>query len=153
MSGFRKDCWINLFDRHRAELDLSSVDLDGSHASAKRGGVNGEYQGRKKPIASNSSYLSDSQVILLTMAELVNGYHKDQYNLELQYNAVFGTLEEIDIFMPGLFMSTELGFDAEDLRKLCGLKGINANNCFKKGNGRTKGTNISTWFCTVKGMP
>lgn len=33
---------------HRADLDLSSVDLEGSHTPAKRGGENVEYQGRKK---------------------------------------------------------------------------------------------------------
>ncbi|MGY0408865.1 MAG: hypothetical protein ACWIPJ_11020, partial [Polaribacter sp.] len=39
LSGVLKDCWIQLLKVHKQELDLSSVDLDGSHTPAIRGGV------------------------------------------------------------------------------------------------------------------
>lgn len=38
-------CWIAFINRHRAKLDLSTVDLDGSHTPAIRGGEQVEYQG------------------------------------------------------------------------------------------------------------
>lgn len=40
--------WTNLLKKHRKLLDLSSVDLDGSHTRAIKGGEEVGYQGRKK---------------------------------------------------------------------------------------------------------
>lgn len=37
-SGEWKSMWVRLLDKHRHELDMSSVDLDGSHTAALRGG-------------------------------------------------------------------------------------------------------------------
>jgi hypothetical protein len=50
----------------------------------------------------------------------------------VQFEVVTGTVEEVDISMEGLIMNADAGFDSEDLRKLCWLKGINANICFNK---------------------
>ena len=46
--GAWKDCWTKFLHIHKTELDLSSVDLDGSHTPAIKGGEVIEYQGRKK---------------------------------------------------------------------------------------------------------
>ena len=46
--GEWKSLWLQLLDKHRSELDMSSVDLDGSHTPAIRGGEEVGYQGRKK---------------------------------------------------------------------------------------------------------
>ena len=134
-TGFWKDCWIKLLDRHRAGLDLSSVDLDGSHTPAKRGGEDVEYQGRKKSKTTNSLYLTDRQGLPLAMSEPVAGNHNDLYDIEVQFEVVTGTLEKADISVEGLFLNADAGFDAEDLRNICGLKGINANICFNRRNG------------------
>lgn len=40
--------WEALLAINRAELDMSSVQMDGSHTPAWRGGEAGAYQGRKK---------------------------------------------------------------------------------------------------------
>lgn len=45
--GEWKSLWLQLLDKHRSELDMSSVDLDGSHTPAIRGGEEVGYQGRK----------------------------------------------------------------------------------------------------------
>ena len=47
-SGEWKSMWVRLLDKHHNELDMSSVDLDGSHTAALRGGEEVGYQGRKK---------------------------------------------------------------------------------------------------------
>ena len=36
--GEWKSMWVRLLDKHRNELDMSGVDLDGSHTAALRGG-------------------------------------------------------------------------------------------------------------------
>ncbi len=38
LSGAWKDCWTKFLNKHRSGFDLSSVDLDGSHTPAIRGG-------------------------------------------------------------------------------------------------------------------
>ena len=48
-SGEWKSMWVRLLDKHRNELDMSSVDLDGSHTATLCGGEEVGYQGRKKP--------------------------------------------------------------------------------------------------------
>lgn len=54
LSDTLKHSWIKFLKKHRKELDLSSVDLDGSHTSAIRGGTDVEYQGRKKRKTTNT---------------------------------------------------------------------------------------------------
>ena len=48
LSDALKHGWIRFLKNHKVELDLSSVDLDGSHTPAIRGGAEVKYQGGKK---------------------------------------------------------------------------------------------------------
>lgn len=135
LSGTWKDCWIKFLHRHRAELDLSSVDLDGSHTPAIRGGHEVEYQGRKKRRTTNALYLTDRQGLPLAMSEPVAGNHSDLYEIEVQFEVVTATLEMAGIPVEGLFLNADAGFDSGNLRNRCGTKGINANICFNKRGG------------------
>jgi|SaaInlStandDraft_1057018.scaffolds.fasta_scaffold44121_3 hypothetical protein len=47
-----KDSCVNFLKNHKKELDLSGVDLVGSHTPAIRGGTEVEYQGKKKKLMS-----------------------------------------------------------------------------------------------------
>jgi transposase len=134
-ADFWKDCWVALLDRHRAGLDLSSVDLDGSHTPAKRGGGCVAYQGRKKLKTTNALYLTDRQGLPLAMSEPVAGNHNDLYDIEVQFEVVTATLEKANIPVEGLFLNADAGFGSKDFRKSCGEKEINANVCFNKRNG------------------
>jgi len=67
LSGFWHDCWAKLLNRHKSKFDLSSVDIDGSHTPAIRGGEQVEYQGRKKRKTTNALYLTDRQGLPLSM--------------------------------------------------------------------------------------
>ncbi len=135
LSGTWKDCWIKFLGDHKCDLDLSSVDLDGSHTPAKRGGDAVEYQGRKKASTTNSLYLTDRQGLPLAMSEPVAGNHNDLYDIEVQFEAVTATLEQANIPIKGLFMNADAGFDSKDFRSSCNKMEINANICFNKRNG------------------
>ncbi len=132
--GFWKACWIKFLKRHRSKLDLSSVDLDGSHTPAIRGGEQVDYQGRKKRKTTNSLYLTDRQGLPLAMSEPIAGNHNDLYNIEVQFEEVTATLEQANISVDGLFLNADAGFDSKDLRKVCSDKNIQANICFNKRN-------------------
>lgn len=135
LSGAWKDCWTKFLKRHKGYLDLSSVDLDGSHTPAIRGGANVEYQGRKKRRTTNALYLSDRQGLPLAMSEPVAGNHNDLYDIEVQFEVVTATLEEAGIPVEGLFLNADAGFDSKDFRRSCEKKEINANICFNRRNG------------------
>ena len=124
-------------EKHKSKLDLSIVDLDGSHTPAIRGGEQVEYQGRKKRKTTNALYLTDRQGLPLAISEPLSGNHNDLYDIEVQFEVVTGTLEQANISVEGLFLNADAGFDGENFRKSCTKKNINANICFNKRNGNT----------------
>lgn len=130
-----KKSWIRILEKNKSKLDLSSVDFDGSHTSAIRGGEEAEYQGRKKRKTINALYLSDCQGLPLAISNPVAGHHNDLYNIEAQFEVVTGTLEQANIPVEGLFLNADAGFDCKEFRLCCVKKEINANVCFNKRNG------------------
>jgi transposase len=137
LSEVLKDCWIQFLKAHKQELDLSSVDLDGSHTPAIRGGIAVEYQGRKKRKTTNALYLTDRQGIPLAMSEPVAGNHNDLHEIEVQFEVVTATLKQADISLDGLFLNADAGFDSKNFRESCSKKEIHANIYFNKRNGNT----------------
>jgi len=123
------------FKRYRDMFDLSSVDLDGSHTPAIRGGEAVEYQGRKKGRTTNALFLTDRQGLPLAMSEPVSGNHNDLFDIEVQFEVVTATLDRADIKTQGLFLNADAGFDSKDFRSACARRDINANICFNKRNG------------------
>ena len=53
-----KQMWTKLLSLHKTTLDMSSVQLDGSHTPAKRGGEAVAYQHRKKSKTTNALFLT-----------------------------------------------------------------------------------------------
>lgn len=129
--------WIQFLKVHKQDLDLSSVDLDGSHTPAIRGGSDVEYQGRKKRKTTNALYLTDRQGIPLAMSDPVAGNHNDLHDIEVQFEVVTATLEQAEISVEGLFLNADAGFDSKNFRESCNKKDIHANVCFNKRNGNT----------------
>ena len=69
-NGEWKKFWGKILSRHRSFLDMSSVDLDGSHTTTLRGGECCGYQGRKKRTTTNAIYVADRQGIPLAIPRL-----------------------------------------------------------------------------------
>lgn len=135
LSGTFYTCWTGILEKYRDRLDLSSVDLDGSHTTSKRGGEAVEYQGRKRTKTTNALYLTDRQGLPLAMSEPMAGNHNDLYDIEVQFEVVTATLDQADIGTEGLFLNADAGFDSKDFRAACSAREINANICFNKRNG------------------
>lgn len=139
---FRKWCkngeweamWINLLKKHHKELNMSSVDLDGSHTRVVRGGEAVGYQGRKKAMTTNALYLTDRNGLPLAMSNPVSGEHHDLYQIEKSMNTIFQTLQKAHISVDGLFLNADAGFDSKELRKQCADRGVFPNICFNKKN-------------------
>ena len=122
-NGEWKSVWINLLNKHRDKLDMSSVDLDGSHIRATKGVESVGYQGRKKSNTTNALYLTDRQSIPLAMSEPISGEHHDFYKTEKSMSIIFETLREAHIYVDGLFLNADAGFDSKGFRKWCNSNG------------------------------
>ena len=138
LSDTLRHSWITFLKSDKKELDLSSVDLDGRHTPAIRGGQQVEYQGRKKRKTTNALYLTDRQGLPLAMSEPISGNHNDLHDIEVQFEVVTATLEQAEIPVEGLFLNADAGFDSKNFRESCDKKEINANVCFNKRNGNTQ---------------
>ena len=125
--GSWKTVWIELLKANRGSLDLSSIQLDGSHTPAKNGGEAVGYQGRKACKTSNSLLLCDNTGQMLAVSTTQSGEHNDLYGIESLFEELTGLLQDAGIDTKGLFLNADPGFDAQSLRKICCEQEIEAN--------------------------
>lgn len=126
-AGEWKEMWLTLLDRHRCEFDMSSVDLDGSHTPALRGGEECGYQGWKKRKTTNSLYLTDRQGLPIMMSSSKSGEHNDIHDIENVIKAMFEDMGKANIRTDGLFLNADAGFDCNILRGCLAENGVVAN--------------------------
>jgi len=134
--GSLKRMWVNLLALNKANLDMSSVQFDGSHTPAKRGGEAVAYQTRKKAKTTNALFLTDKQGIPLAMSQPIEGSHNDLFNIEFIFTKMLADLKESKIEIDGLFLNADAGFDSDGFRTLCLSNGIIANIDFNKRNSK-----------------
>ena len=73
--------YTELLIKSKKNLDMSSVNFDGSHTPAKRGGQRVGYQGRKKTKTTNMLILTDNQGTPIGWSDPISGEHNDSYEL------------------------------------------------------------------------
>ena len=134
-TGIWQQIWIRLLEKYKSFLDMSSVELDGSHTPALRGGENVAYQGRKKKKTTNALFLTDKQGIPLAMSEPIAGNHNDLHQIEKYFNKILDTLNKAKIRIDGLFLNADAGFDSKELRDLCKKLEIFPNIAINQRNG------------------
>lgn len=127
--------WLKVLELCRQILDMSSIELDGSHTPAKRGGEKVGYQARKKSKTTNMLFLTDRQGIPLACSDPMSGEHHDVFNIEENINKITETLQKAGISTEGLFLNGDAGFDADTLREICSRHGIITNIVKNKRNG------------------
>jgi transposase len=134
--GSWKKMWTNLLKLNKSVLDMSSVQLDGSHTPVKRGGELVGYQKRKKSQTTNTLFLTDRQGIPLAMSDPMAGNHHDLFEIEKNMRKIEADLALANISSNGLFMNADAGFDAKTFRDLCEVLEIIANIDFNKRNSK-----------------
>ena len=133
--GSWKQAWLNLLCGHRSYLDLSSASIDGSHTPALGGGEEVAYHGRKKRKTTNSLYFTDNQGLPLAMSSPVAGNHHDLYQIKRALKEIFEQLSSAKIFLTGLFVNADSGFDSKVFRDTCLEEGVFPNVAFNYRNG------------------
>ncbi len=138
--GSWRSVWIGILRSYRSHLDLSSVQLDGSHTPAKRGGQAVGYQGRKASNTSNALFLADNTGQKLALSEPQTDQHHDLYEIKMLFTGLCEVLKEAAIDSKGIFLNADSGFDSKEPRSICAEKEIEAN--IKPNPRNNKGNNI-----------
>ena len=118
-------------------LDLSVLNVDGSHAVAKKGGEAVAYQGRKKAKTSNILPITDHNGYILATTEIVAGNHNDAYELKPYLQAAFKSMKRLGLSIAGAFFNADSAFDTRDARKVCFNQRIIPNIAENKRNRKT----------------
>jgi len=134
--GSWQTMWQQLLKKHKKLLDLSSIQLDGTHTPTKRGGQAVAYQGRKKCKTSNMLIISDNRGIPIACSEPVSGNHNDACKLGTTLETMIEDVSSSEISTDGLFLNADAGFDTVDFRNTCFKNGITANVAANKRNGQ-----------------
>lgn len=110
-----------------ADLDLSIINLDGSHSYAKKGGESVAYQGRKKGKTSNILPFSDANGNILGVMKHLAGNHNDAYDLKTHLQQGFSYLKQQGLDIKGAYLNADASFDSKTARKVCFNHGLIPN--------------------------
>jgi len=135
--GSLEKVWQGSIMTIKADLNLSELNLDGSHVIAKKGGESVAYQGRKKAKTTNILPITDGQGFVLASTGLIAGNHNDAYNLKHHLQAAFKLLKRLGLDIQGTFFNADKAFDTKDARKTCFNHGLVPNIDENKRNRKT----------------
>jgi transposase len=141
--------WQNFLKENHAYLDLSSIQLDGSHTPAKNGGDAVGYQGRKSCKTTNTLFICDNQGVMLALSEPQEGQHHDLFQIKTLFEEMCAILKGANIDIAGLFLNADPGFDSDDFKSACeaidvipNIKPNKRNSSSKDGEPYEDGTHI-----------
>ncbi|MCL4863926.1 MAG: hypothetical protein KJZ93_31250, partial [Caldilineaceae bacterium] len=132
--GSLEKVWQASIQTVQNDLDLSQLNLDGSHAMAKKGGESVAYQGRKRAKTSNILPIMDANGYLLASTGMVAGNHNDAFNLKRHLQAAFKSMKRLGLNIEGAFFNADSAFDTRDARKVCFNYGVIPNIAENKRN-------------------
>lgn len=101
------------------EIDTHHLNLDGSHALAKKGGEAVAYQGRKKGKTSNVLPITDAKGNILATTGIVAGNHNDAFDLKDNLQAAFKFIKRQGLIIEGSYFNADAAFDTKAARKVC----------------------------------
>lgn len=103
----------------QAQVDTHHLNLDGSHAPAKKGGEAVAYQGRKKAKTSNVLPISDANGFILATTGIVAGNHNDAFELKDNLRRAFKFIKRLGIAIVGSYFNADAAFDTKAARWTC----------------------------------
>ena len=108
-------------------LNLSEINLDGSHVIAKKGGEAVAYQGRKKAKTTNILPMTDATGCIVASTGLLAGNHNDAYHLKPHLQKAFKSLKHLGLEISGAYFNADKAFDTKAARKTCFNHGLIPN--------------------------
>ena len=132
--GSLEKVWHGSIAMIEQDLNLSELNLDGSHAIAKKGGESVAYQGRKKAKTTNILPITDGEGFIIASTGLIAGNHNDAYNLKPHLQTAFKSLKRLGLDIRGAFFNADKAFDTNAARKTCFNYGLIPNIDVNKRN-------------------
>lgn len=108
-------------------LNLSEINLDGSHAIAKKGGEVVAYQGRKKAKTTNILPMTDAAGFIVASTGLIAGNHNDAHLLKPHLQKAFKSLKHLGLEISGAYFNADKAFDTQAAQKTCFNHGLIPN--------------------------
>ena len=140
--GSWEKVWNHVLKKYRRYLDLSCVNLDGSHTRVFRGGEEVGYQARKKAKTTNMLFIVDNQGVILFCSKPIAGNHHDLHEIKTYFEQMKQMAVDSGISLRYLFMNADSGFDSEEFRLVLEGCDIEANIDFNKRNGEETDNDI-----------
>lgn len=103
----------------QSQVDTHHLNLDGSHAPAKKGGEAVAYQGRKKAKTSNVLPITDANGFILATTGIIAGNHNDAFELKDNLRAAFKFIKRLGISIVGSYFNADSAFDTKAARWTC----------------------------------
>lgn len=125
--GSFKRMWHHSIEQVKAVLDLSVINLDGTHTLAKKGGQSVAYQGRKKAKTSNILPFGEGQGYIIGSTGIIGGNHNDAFELKAHLQTGFKAMKKLGLELVGAFFNADKAFDTKQARKTCFNHGLIPN--------------------------
>jgi transposase len=132
--GSLEKVWYHSIKAIKAELNLSELNLDGSHTLAKKGGQSVVYQGRKKAKTCNILPISDGHGFIIASTGIIAGNHNDAFNLKPHLQQAFKQMKRLGLSFTGAYFNGDSAFDTKAARKTCFNHGLIPNMAENKRN-------------------
>jgi hypothetical protein len=114
----------------RADLNFSELNLDGSHAVAKKGGESVAYQGRKRAKTTNILPITDMNGFIVASTQPIAGNHNDAFHLKPHLQTAFKFMKRQGLDFQGAYFNADSAFDTKAARKVCFNHGASTNIVF-----------------------
>lgn len=109
------------------DLNFSELNLDGSHAIAKKGGESVAYQGRKRAKTTNILPITDVNGCIVASTQPIAGNHNDAFNLKSHLQTAFKFMKRLGLDFQGAYFNADSAFDTKAARKVCFNHGVIPN--------------------------
>lgn len=127
--------WQSAIVAISALLDVSALNIDGTHTVAKKGGEAVKYQGQKKANTTNFLAITDANGYFLAISPITAGNHNDAFQLTSRLRTMFRSLKRLKISLKDSRLNADPAFDTKAARKLCFNHGVVPN---VKANSRNR---------------
>jgi hypothetical protein len=129
--GWRDDSFKHLWQPSlrtvRDDLDVSELNLDGTHCWAKKGGESVAYQGRKRAKTCNILPIMDKHGFVVASTGIIAGNHNDAYNLKTHLQSAFHEMKQLSLVLKGAYFNADMALDTREARKTCFNPGLIPN--------------------------
>jgi transposase len=119
--------WHNAVDSISEVLDLSEINIDGTHTVAKKGGKSAAWQGRKRAKTTNIIPVTDRNGHPVASTGIIPGNHHDAFELGENLRDLLGDMGRRDLPVAGAHLNADSAFDTKAARKICFNKGVIPN--------------------------